>query len=139
MAKSELFGIPILGGLMRAFGAFPVRRGAPDRASLRTAIQLLKAGEVVGMFPEGALTESGELQTILPGAGLVARQAGVPVICVGLRNTERVLPYGALVPRPGWRRIWAVWGEPKVFHPHDSNDEVVRWIESQLRSLCDEV
>lgn len=138
MAKSELFGIPILGSVMRAFGAFPVRRGEPDRAALRTAIQFLKAGEVVGMFPEGALTESGELQPIMPGAGLVARQAGVPVICVGLRNTERVLPYGAVVPRPGWRRIWAVWGEPKVFLPNDSNDDVVQWIESQLRILYEE-
>jgi len=138
MAKSELFGIPILGGVIRSFGAFPVRRGAPDRASLRVAIELLRAGKVVGVFPEGELTESGELQPILPGAALVARQAAVPVICVGLRNTERVLPYGKLVPRPGWRRIWAVWGEPRSFSTGDSNAAVVEWVEAQLRSLCED-
>lgn len=138
MAKSELFGIPILGGVIRSFGAFPVRRGAPDRASLRVAIELLRAGKVVGVFPEGELTESGDLQPILPGAALVARQAGVPVICVGLRNTERVLPYGKLIPRPGWRRIWAVWGEPRSFSTGDSNAAVVEWVEAQLRSLCED-
>lgn len=138
MAKIELFGIPILGGVIRSFGAFPVRRGAPDRASLRVAIELLRAGKVVGVFPEGELTESGELQPILPGAALVARQAAVPVICVGLRNTERVLPYGKLVPRPGWRRIWAVWGEPRSFSTGDSNAAVVEWVEAQLRSLCED-
>lgn len=135
MAKSELFSIPVLGVLIRWFHAFPVRRGEPDRAAIKHAISLLHAGEAVCIFPEGELSESGRLQPLLPGAALIVRKAGVPVVCCGLRNTNRVMPYRRVVPRPGFCFTYAEWGEARTFDPDASADEVIGWATQELRRL----
>ena len=74
MAKSELFDMKIIGKMIRCFQGFPVKRGEPDRASMRHAIELLKMGEVVAVFPEGQLSEDGELQELKAGVALIVRQ-----------------------------------------------------------------
>ncbi len=135
MAKSELFEIRVLGPLIRAFQAFPVRRDAPDRKALQQAAELLKAGHAVCIFPEGRLSEDGQLQELKAGVALVARMAQVPVICAGLIGTNRVLPYGKFVPRPSFRRTEVRWGEPRHFDAHVSAEEFLAWAEGQLRSL----
>lgn len=132
MAKHELFTIPVLGSLISWFRAFPVRRGAPDRAAIRHAIALIEAGEAVLVFPEGALTETGKLQPILPGAALIVRSARCPVVCVGLRRTERMMPYGAVVPRPAFRRVEVHWGQPRTFDPHASHEDILEWVRNEL-------
>lgn len=138
MAKSDLFPVPILGGILRFFGAFPVRRGEPDRAALRRAAELVRIGEVVCLFPEGQLTETGKLQPLLPGAALIARQSGGQVICCGLRNTERVMPYGKVIPRPGWKCIHVVWGSPRTLSKDDEADGILDWMRSELLQLSGE-
>ncbi len=138
MAKSELFDVSILGGLLRSAGAFPVKRGEPDRAALRRAAELLKIGEAVCIFPEGQLTETGELQEIKPGVALIMRMAATPAICIGLRNTDRIMPYGSLVPRPTSKQVSAMWGEPRSFGKEVPAEEIVAWIEGQLRELTEE-
>ena len=114
MAKDELFQMPVLGKVIRWFQAFPVKRGEPDRGSIRLAVDLIKSGEVVCVFPEGQLSESGELQPILPGVELIARVAGCPVVCVGIRNANRIMPYGMTIPRPAFRWVTVTIGEPWV-------------------------
>lgn len=135
MAKSELFEIPILKNLIRMCGAFPVKRGEPDRASIRHAIQLLRMGEVVCVFPEGQLSQSGELQELKPGIALLARLAECQVICVGLQNTNRIIPYGKVTPRPSWRITWTNWGSPRSFGKDAEVEEIVEWAEVELRRL----
>lgn len=137
MAKSELFEMPILGSILRQFKAFPVKRGEPDRASIKRAVQLLRMGEVVCVFPEGQLSPDGELQELKPGIALLARMAECQVICCGLKNTNRVMPYGTVIPRPSWKSTWANWGEPKHFEKSVEAEEVVSWAESELRKLVD--
>ncbi|HVC84907.1 MAG TPA: lysophospholipid acyltransferase family protein, partial [Solirubrobacteraceae bacterium] len=58
MAKSELYN-PVLGPLLRAAGAFPVRRGEADVEAMATAVELTRSGEVVAMFPEGTRRTKG--------------------------------------------------------------------------------
>lgn len=135
MAKSELFQIPILKSFLKFFGAFPVKRGAPDRASIKYAVQLLRAGEVVCVFPEGQLSEDGKLQELKPGIALLARMADCQVICCGLENTNRIMPYGKLIPRPSWHFTWAKWGEPTQFAKDTEPEEIVAWAEKELLSL----
>ncbi len=135
MAKSELFGIPVLGFFMRQFGAFPVKRGEPDRGSIKRAVQLLRMGEVVCVFPEGQLSENGELQELKPGIALLARMAECQVICCGLRNTNKIMPYGSIIPRPSWRTTWATWGEAHHFSKDSETEEIVAWAETHLRGL----
>jgi 1-acyl-sn-glycerol-3-phosphate acyltransferase len=115
MAKRELFDIPVLGKLIAFAQAFPVDRDAPDRAALKRAEELLKAGQIVVVFPEGRLSQSGELQPILPGALMLALRAKVPVIPVGIAGTNQVLPYGETVPRPTLKPVCIHFGAPLSF------------------------
>jgi 1-acyl-sn-glycerol-3-phosphate acyltransferase len=86
MAKSELFRIPPLNWLLPMVGAFPVRRGEPDRAALRYGFQLLSEGKLLGMFPEGTRSSDGRLGRAEPGAALFAVKSGaalVPAAIIG--------------------------------------------------------
>jgi len=94
MAKRELFRGP-LGWLMRKCGSFPVVRGAPDRAALRHAIELLKAGKVVVIFPEGTRSENGRLKAAEKGFSLIAKQTGATIVPVAIEGTEKMMPKGA--------------------------------------------
>ena len=135
MAKSELFAMKVVGSVMRYWKAFPVKRGEPDRGALKHAAELAKQGHVVCIYPEGQLSENGELQDLKSGIALIIRMAGVPVICLGIRNTNRILPYGSLVPRPCFRTVQMNWGEPHEFPRDATTEDVLGWVEGQLREL----
>ena len=87
------------------------------------------------VFPEGELSQSGKLQPLLPGAALIVRKSGVPVVCCGLRNTDKVLPYGKIIPRPAFCFTHAEWGEVRTFDKSAKTEEIIGWAESQLREL----
>lgn len=135
MAKSELFDIPVLRTLIKWYHAFPVKRGEPDRGAIKHAIELVSAGEAVCIFPEGQLSETGELQPLLPGAALIVRKAGVPVVCCGLQNTNKVMPYRRLFPRPALCRTHVRWGQARTFENGATNDEIVSWATEELTRL----
>jgi formyltetrahydrofolate-dependent phosphoribosylglycinamide formyltransferase len=135
MAKSELFSMPVIGWLMRGFRAFPVKRGEPDRNALKKAAAYTHAGQVVCLFPEGQLTETGELQALKPGAALIVRMAGTPVICCGLKRTDAIMPYGKVLPRPALGWVTCSWGEPHTFDKHSNAEEILDWVEAELRRL----
>jgi 1-acyl-sn-glycerol-3-phosphate acyltransferase len=135
MGKSELFQMPILKTLIRWGGAFPVKRGEPDRDALKKAVRLLKGGETVCVFPEGQLSQTGQLQDLKPGVGLIAKMAGVQVICCGIKNTQHVVPYGSLVPRPGFHILHVAWGEARQFTKENSLEDIIAWTDRQLREL----
>jgi 1-acyl-sn-glycerol-3-phosphate acyltransferase len=137
MAKSELFDVKVLGPLLRFFGAFPVKRGEPDRNSIRLAVEYLKSGEAVGIFPEGQLSETGELQELKGGVALIIRMAACPVICCGLKNFNRVLPYGSLFPRPAFRTLHVNWGESREFTKESTTEEILEWVHGQLKMLSE--
>lgn len=91
MAKSNLFEIPVLGPMITHFGSFPVdRTKRADRKSLRTAINLLDEGKVVGIFPEGTRSHTGDLLAPLPGVAFLIRKAGAPVCPVALVRKKRM-------------------------------------------------
>ena len=135
MAKSELFEMKIIGPLLRLYKVFPVRRGEPDKGAIRHCVELLRAGEAVGVFPEGELSEGGELLPLKPGIALMVRMAGVPVICLGVKGTNKVMPYGKVIPRPSFRCIPCEWGEPKTFDKDATTEDILSWAEGQLRML----
>jgi 1-acyl-sn-glycerol-3-phosphate acyltransferase len=99
MAKFEYFTNPVLGWFFRNYHAFPVVRHTADRRALRRAFDLLKAGHVLIIYPEGTRVESGLLATPEPGAGFIAQKAGCPVLPVALTGTRECLPKGARWPR----------------------------------------
>lgn len=89
MAKREIFGVPVLGFVLRAIGNFPIRRGESDRRALETALRVLAAGQPVGFFPEGTRSKDGCLRRAKPGIAFLARRSGVPVLPVAVRGTRR--------------------------------------------------
>jgi len=133
MAKSELFEMKGVRYVLNLFRAFPVRRGEPDRAALKHAINLLKEGCVVCLFPEGELSATGELLPLKPGVALIVRQTLTPVICLGIMGSNRVMPYGTLIPRPAFHTITATWGEVHTFSKEDEAETILTWAEAQLR------
>lgn len=92
MAKAQAFGYPLLGYVVRATGAFPVRRGEGDRRALVTALRVLKGGQILGFFPEGHRSETGALLRGKPGIGFLASRAGdVPVLPIAMIGTKQSL------------------------------------------------
>ncbi len=139
MAKVELFKIPILGLLIKKVGAFPVRQHSADRQAIKTAIEYLQSGKVVGMFPEGTRVMTGKLGEALPGCGMVALRAKVPVIPVALINTEKLLPPHKVFLR--FTRVKVVFGEPVPLDDlyenpgRESVDEVGRRVMKAISDL----
>jgi 1-acyl-sn-glycerol-3-phosphate acyltransferase len=113
IAKQELFDTRIIGwGLSRVY-AFPIHRGTADRVAIQRATELLKAGEIVGIFPEGTRQKPGEssdLGEAHEGVAFIAMRAGVPVVPVGISGTDKALPKGAKLPR--FPRVTIRFGEP---------------------------
>ena len=100
MAKEELFKNKIFGGLLRALGAFPIRRGKSDVGALRSAVKMIQGGECVAIFPEGGRSPSKEyLKKGKQGAALIAIKAGVNILPVGIRGSYR--PFSKMIVRIG--------------------------------------
>jgi len=90
MAKKELFDHRLSGPLMRSLHHIEVDRGA-GIASYRTAVDYLRAGEVVGIFPEATISRAMELKEFKTGAVRIAASAGVPLVPVVLWGTQRMM------------------------------------------------
>ena len=90
MAKKELFNNFILRHLLLGAGAFPVNRQEADFGAVKKAYQLLREGQVVGMFPEGTRSTSGEIQEAYNGTALIAVRSGVPILPVAIEGTYRL-------------------------------------------------
>lgn len=101
MAKSELWESALIRWALPRLWGFPVNRGEPDRAAINTATELLKSGELVGVFPEGSRAADGaaELGQAHGGAAFIALRADAPVVPVAFAGTEKVWPRGQRFPR----------------------------------------
>jgi 1-acyl-sn-glycerol-3-phosphate acyltransferase len=80
MAKAELFSVPVLKYIMPMINAFPVKRGMSDKTALKTGMNLLKEGKVVGLFPEGTRSKTGEIGEGLAGAGFFALKSDAHIV-----------------------------------------------------------
>jgi 1-acyl-sn-glycerol-3-phosphate acyltransferase len=88
MAKEELFRIPVFGPLIRAFGAFPVKRGGVSKDAIKSAIAVLKEGKVLGIFPEGS--RNSEAGSAKKGAAMIAVRGGAAIVPVAIVGKYRL-------------------------------------------------
>ncbi|MEG2597047.1 MAG: lysophospholipid acyltransferase family protein, partial [Oscillospiraceae bacterium] len=92
MAKEELFKMPFLSAIFRKLGAFPVARGKGDTAAIDRAVQIVKDGHIVAIFPEGTRSTDGKLLRLKSGAILIAAQTGGDLLpCVVKKERGRFL------------------------------------------------
>jgi 1-acyl-sn-glycerol-3-phosphate acyltransferase len=111
MAKSQLFGPPILTYVYKHGGVFPVRRGHHDEEAFKTAFTILEQGGMLLIYAEGGRSRSGELGEVKPGIGRIALESGVPVVPVAIHGSASVRR---------WRRfrfpkVTVQFGEPVSF------------------------
>lgn len=90
MAKLELFRPPV-GWAVRGCGAIPVRRGLVEVSTLRQTLIALKQGKVIGIYPEGTRSRTGQLQAAKPGVALIAHHSQAPILPVGITGTEKMV------------------------------------------------
>jgi 1-acyl-sn-glycerol-3-phosphate acyltransferase len=104
MAKSELFWWP-LGPIIRSGGAFQVRRGERDLEAMARAVELVREGHVVVMFPHGTRQRKGLVKKYQPrshtGAARIALEANAPLVPVAIAGTDRLSRLGPLRVRYG--------------------------------------
>jgi len=99
MAKSELYWWP-LSVVLKGAGAFPVRRGQRDVAAIETAVQLVREGFAVAMFPEGTRRTKGLVKRFesrpRSGAARIALEGGVPLVPAAVHGTDKLTRLGRL-------------------------------------------
>jgi len=135
MAKDDVFRHRISGPLMRGMHHIPVDRTA-GAASFREAVSVLRAGEIVGVFPEATISRSFELKGFKSGAVRMAQAAGVPVLPMTIWGSQRVWTKGH--PKRLGRTnvpITLSVGEPIVAGREDNADE----LNGQLRARMTEL
>jgi 1-acyl-sn-glycerol-3-phosphate acyltransferase len=93
MAKREVFDHPVGGPVMRSFHHLSVDRAA-GAESMNQAVERLKQGECVGIFPEATISRSFLIKDIKTGSVRIAADAGVPLVPVVLWGTQRIMTKG---------------------------------------------
>ncbi len=93
MAKKEVFDSGVLGPIMRALKHIPVDRGA-GADSYKAAVDYLRRGELVGVYPEATISRSFEIKEFKSGAARMAIEAGVPIIPIVIWGAQRVWTKG---------------------------------------------
>lgn len=93
MAKHEVFKHPVSGPLMRGMHHIPVDRAA-GQASYQQALGALRAGEIVGIFPEATISRSFTVKDVKSGAVRLAAEAGVPLLPTAVWGTQRLWTKG---------------------------------------------
>lgn len=112
IAKQELFDMPIFGPSLKAAGYIPVDRG-DNRKSLKSilmAVERIKSGASVVIFPEGTRSDDGDLLPFKPGGFMLALRSGRPVVPVAVVGSHQALKAKSLLINPG--RITVVVGKP---------------------------
>jgi 1-acyl-sn-glycerol-3-phosphate acyltransferase len=111
MAKSQMFGPPVLTYIYKHGGVFPVRRGQHDEEAIETARLLLDQGEMLLVYAEGGRSRSRQLGEPKPGIGRIALESGAPIVPVAIHGSAEVR---------GWKRlrfprVTVEFGKPLTF------------------------
>jgi 1-acyl-sn-glycerol-3-phosphate acyltransferase len=136
MAKDSIFRHKIAGPLMRGMKHIPVNREAGSQA-FRDAVNALKAGEVVGVFPEATMSRSLDIKELKSGSIRMAKVAKVPVIPMIIFGGHRILSYGVKDFSRG-KQICLTVGAPLVFDPEMDADQSNELLSATLKSLLAE-
>lgn len=125
MAKSQMFGPPVLTYVYKHGGVFPVRRGHHDEEAIETAREILRQDEMLLIYAEGGRSRSREVGEPKPGIGRVALESGAPVVPVAIYGSATVRRWKRL----RFPRVTVEFGEPFSF-PVEATPDRERQLEA---------
>jgi 1-acyl-sn-glycerol-3-phosphate acyltransferase len=136
MAKSQMFGPPVLTYIYKHGGVFPVRRGHHDEEAIETAREILRQDEMLLVYAEGGRSRSNRLGKPKPGIGRIALESGAPVVPVAIYGSAKVRRWRRL----RFPRVTVQFGEPLSFPTqgspsHDRQLEVATEIFDRVREM----
>jgi 1-acyl-sn-glycerol-3-phosphate acyltransferase len=140
MAKSQLFGPPVLTYVYKHGGVFPVRRGHHDEEAFETAFTILDQGGMLLVYAEGGRSRSGELGEPKAGIGRIALESGAAVVPVAIHGSASVRRWKKL----SFPKITVRFGEP-VSYPiepgadRDRQQEVAREVFDRVRAMYEDL
>jgi len=137
MTMAEFFRLPVVGFLLRAVDTFPADRDRANRKTIWTAIERLKEGRIVGLFPEGGIRDGErsllEGAPLRPGASTLAHIAGVPILPCVIVGSDRLYSTRRWLPASGRRTpVWIAFGDPISHFPELKKLEARARIEFEL-------
>ncbi len=131
MAKIEIFRhLPWLKPVLISIGTFPVNRSAHDVGAVRQAVQIVRDGYALGMYPEGTRSRTGALQKAKTGAARIAMEAAAPVVPVVVINSPAVLkgpflPWKAPLVTVRFGPVFTVEGDANDGEQARANTEII--------------
>src|SRR5262245_9070232 len=135
MTWDRMTGLPLLGALMRAYGAFPVNIESTngDRSALRHSLEQLRAGGGLMIFPEGSRSRDGKLMSFKSGAVRLALAADVPIVPVSIVGGFDAYPPHYIFPRP--YKVRVIYHEPIKLSPPSNNSQLKDYMREETERL----
>ena len=115
IAREGLFRHFPLGALLRAVGCIPIKEDSGDAGALRSAIEQLKRGRVVVIFPEGSRSPDGTIQPFKRGVWLLMMRSGAPVLPAAVEGCFDAWPRQRTLPHLFGQRVAVSYGTPIPF------------------------
>ncbi len=131
MAKEELFRIPFLSQVIKACGAYPVRRGIADRNSIKIASNKLINNQVIGIFIDGTRQSNGIVNKPKKGAALIAFKTKKVLLPVAIINSHKLIKFKYFIPI--FNKVIIKVGEP-INYPISSSKQDIERITNQLKN-----
>jgi len=136
MAKAELFKIPFLGFLIKACGAYPVRRGIADKNTIKTACNKLSDNNCIGIFIDGTRQKNGRVNKPKHGAALLAYKNQKILLPVAIVNSHKLIRFKFCLPY--FSKIVIKVGKP-VLPPQSSSkkdlNSVTYYLQDSINNL----
>jgi 1-acyl-sn-glycerol-3-phosphate acyltransferase len=130
MAKAELFKIPFLGTVIKACGAYPVKRGIADKNTIKTACEKLSNDNCIGIFIDGTRQKNGRVNRPKQGAALLAFKNQKLLLPVAIINSHRLIRFKFCIPL--FSKIVIKVGKP-VQPPQSSSKDDLNSVTMHLR------
>ena len=131
MAKAELFKIPLLGFIIKACGAYPVKRGIADKNTIKTACEKLSNNKSIGIFIDGTRQKNGRVNKPKQGAALLAFKNQKLLLPVALVNSHKLIRFKFCI--PFFSKIVIKVGKP-VQPPKNSSKDDLNSVTLQLQN-----
>src|SRR5262245_4308107 len=133
MTWEKITRVPLLGRLIRVYGAFPVKIEKGDRAALRHSLESLRLGEGLVIFPEGGRTRTGRLMPFKAGVIRVAMEADAPIVPVTIIGGYRAYAPHHIFPRP--YKVKVIYHDPIGLTPPRDGSQMKGYMRAQTEHL----